>query len=511
VVTVSSRKVALYAALSYGRLPLGPMPSPFRRPPEPRAALTRSWVVVLLPAAVALAWGLYRIGRPSLWRDEAVSLEMARRPLGDTFRTLGNIDLVHGLYYLLMHPVITVLGSSGTALRLPSALAGVAVAALTALLGLRLAGPWAGVIAGILTATAFPVLSRYTQEGRSYALVTAVALLATWLFVRALDRGGWRDFAFYGLSVALLGYLHLFALFLVTAHAVTVWTVRGDRARAGRWAAATGGALLAVLPLAVAAMGQSGQVGWLSRPAPADYWDFLVQVTGGRWAVVPVLAGLAAAVIMARSPAGEVGLVRLALPWLVVPPVLLLGISEVHPFYMFRYLLYCIPAMALLVAGGVVRLPVPVALVVALGLVLLAVPGQIDIRKPDARADDLRRLSAIIGARKRPGDAVVFRVPNRRVIVYAYPHGFAGLNDVALLRTPRQAANLWGSEVDPATFAERLKAVRRIWYISNTSTVASAYGGLSTAKQDLIQRSTAFRSAGHWRVKGSGIYLYVRQ
>ena len=41
-----------------------------------------------------------------------------------------------------------------------------------------------------------------------------------------------------------------------------------------------------------------------------------------------------------------------ALPWLVAPPTLLLVISQIRPLYDFRYVLFCLPAVALLAADG---------------------------------------------------------------------------------------------------------------------------------------------------------------
>lgn len=56
---------------------------------------------------------------------------------------LGQVDVVHGLYYLLMHGLFEVFGPGTTTLRLPSVPA-MAVAACVMVIGRRLAGTWAG-------------------------------------------------------------------------------------------------------------------------------------------------------------------------------------------------------------------------------------------------------------------------------------------------------------------------------------------------------------------------------
>ncbi|HTI34465.1 MAG TPA: hypothetical protein VL422_12355, partial [Miltoncostaea sp.] len=80
----------------------------------------------LVPVALSLAlglWGLTRGG--SMWRDEAVTYDMARRSLPDLWATLGHADAVHGLYYLLMHGLFALSGGADPllVLRLPSLLA----------------------------------------------------------------------------------------------------------------------------------------------------------------------------------------------------------------------------------------------------------------------------------------------------------------------------------------------------------------------------------------------------
>src|SRR5260221_9536200 len=61
-----------------------------------------------------------------------------------------------------------------------------------------------------------------------------------------------------------------------------------------------------------------------------------------------------------RRAAWPVRLAEISLPWLIVPPLVLLVASTVQPVYTSRYILICIPALALI--GGAARgshTPVP--------------------------------------------------------------------------------------------------------------------------------------------------------
>ncbi|MCM0678632.1 glycosyltransferase family 39 protein, partial [Micromonospora phytophila] len=181
----------------------------------------RGWWVWVAPALATLAVGLFGLGHAQPWRDELATWSAATRPVGDLIRLTGTVDAATGPYYLLLHGWVTIFGDSATALRLPSALAMATAAGLTAVLGRRLLGARAGLLAGLLLAV-LPGTSRYAQEARPYALASSLAVLAALLLVRALDRPTWPRWAGYAAAVAGLGLAHLLALTLLAAHAVVV-------------------------------------------------------------------------------------------------------------------------------------------------------------------------------------------------------------------------------------------------------------------------------------------------
>jgi len=77
----------------------------------------------LIPGIVLLLADGYGLGRLSLWRDEAYTLDAIQRPLLQIFAMARHIDAVITPYHLLMHAWIAAAGTSATALRLPSVLA----------------------------------------------------------------------------------------------------------------------------------------------------------------------------------------------------------------------------------------------------------------------------------------------------------------------------------------------------------------------------------------------------
>lgn len=391
-----------------------------------------------IPAVVAALVGAWGITVPSLWRDESVSGMVALLPLDRMRALLGDLDAVHGLYYLLLRPFVAIGVPSELALRLPSLIAFVAAAYGVAVIGDRLAGQPAGLFCGLVYAL-LPIASRYAQEARSYALVSAAAVLATWLLVELLDRErpSWWWYAGYAASLALLGWLHLYALLLVPAHAVAAWRILP------RWLAAVAAAGVALLPLVLVAAGQREvQVWWLKPPGLTDLAAFPVEVAGGAAAAVLVL-GLA--LYGARRGA-------LIAAWAFLPVAASFAISQVEPIYHARYVLFVVPGIALAAGIGLADLARRTRLATAglAGLAVLAVLAygtQAEIRRTDSRPDDLRTLATTLDAELRPGDAVLF-VPQRYRLftgIYGEPYGRL---------------------VDVTAKDQRLQGYRRVWLVS---------------------------------------------
>ena len=450
----------------------------------------------LLTALVAFAVSCWGLTSPSFWRDEAVTADLTRRSVPQLLRVLHEIDAVHGCYYLVMWPFTTVFGVSELTLRLPSALAAAATAGLTTALGRRIGSLRLGLTAGLLVAVS-PFLSRYAQEARQYTLVAALAVLSTLLLVRASDRRGW---AWYALSVVLLGYLHLFALLILPAHVIA----RRDALRP--WAAATGAALLPVAALAAFASTQRYQVSWI-EPITGKGMLKLAQALGwGPYLLVPAVLLIALALWRYR-PASP--LIRTALPWLLLPPGLLVGVSLVSPYYVQRYLLFCVPAAALLIAAGLETLPWRIAVPLVAVAAAATVPLHLDLRRQNARVDDLRALAEIITEHKRKGDAVVFTDQRLRPVLSVYPSAYRGLDDVLRTSTPVASGDLKGREVSRARYAEALAADDRVWLIHNWVPFLPGSDWTAGAKKRVL-REAGFERAARWRYKGGEVLLYQR-
>lgn len=432
--------------------------------PDPRGQLAR--LVWVAPALLTLAITSAGLNRAQPWRDELATWSAATRPLGDLVRLAGTIDATSGPYYLLMHGWLTFFGDSVTALRAPAVLAMSGAAGLTAVLGERLLGARAGLLAGLLFAV-LPGTSRYGQEARPYAFATFLAVLATVLLVGALRRPGWARWAGYAAVVAALGLAHLIALALLTGHAVAVllaWR-SGRDPRLWRWPLALLPVVLVLAPLVLVARDQrSRQLDWVD---PARLSD-LAALPGG-----VMQSGVVGGLVLGLAALGTAGLGRRGLllgSCALLPVLLVFAAGVLVPLWVPRYLVFTVPFVCLLAGAMLALVPSPSALALVVLAALLGLPEQNALRRthewPRSAAVDYRAAARIIGANQRPGDAIVYHPRTGWLfldLATAYHLRSDPPRDVLLVHDQVQRADLWASECDRP--AQCLAGVDRVWLL----------------------------------------------
>ncbi|MEV1285671.1 glycosyltransferase family 39 protein [Micromonospora sp. NPDC049679] len=485
------------------------------RPPTPRrstaAHLARRLgrTVWLWPALLTLLVTAFRADDAELWRDELATWSAASRPADELLRLVGNIDAVSAPYYLFMHGWTALFGDSIVALRAPGILCMTAAAALTARLGARLFGNRVALIAGLLFAV-LPTTSRYAQEARSYAFATLLAVVATLLLVRALDRPSWRRWLGYGAAVTALGLAHLVAVTLVAGHAVAVllvWRRNADR-RVLRWVPAVTTAGLALTPLLVLGVTQQGQqLEWVSR----SRLSALPDLPGGIFqsaAVGGMVLGLAALGWALRNRwAHLLGMSAL------LPTALLFLAGMAMQIFVPRYLVFTVPMICLLAAAALATIQLRAAMLIVLAVCVFGAPAQAGLRRthewPRSAPREYSAAARIIGAHQRPGDTIVYGSRTGWAFLdtaVAYHLGDDRPRDVLATRSQTQRASLWASEC--AEPARCLAGADRVWVL----TVGDRRDPLQgMARPKLTALRDAFTVDRVWPVPGLTVALLTRR
>ncbi|MFD5782800.1 hypothetical protein [Streptomyces sp. NPDC126933] len=429
---------------------------------------------------------------------------------------LRDADAVHGFYYLCMHFLFSAWEGGLVTLRLPSVVATALTAGLVGIIALRLtARPAAGLLSGLAFAVT-PEVQMYAQEGRSYAMVSALVAVSTYLFVTLLDRVSKIRWLVYALAVLAASLLHEFAVLTLLAHGITFFRSQPPYANRRYFAISVGGVLVCLLPLVLFSVGQSGQVSWIGRPGLREWFEI-----GG-----VALVALLCAVYLSRS-GRSAAVPALALPLAVVPTAVLLMAAVYEHMYVDRYVLYANIGFALVIGTALVfladhakhlpfaRSPKAQSLSQSLSVIVLAVafaaailPVSVHMRTPDSRKDNVTAIAAGVEEMSEQGDSILFAPARRREWMLSYPDQFAGLADVALKDNPSASGTLQGIELSAPAIRQRLARVERIIVLSDPKSQPLDATAQEAVKREVLERD--FVECRREEFKGGQATLYAR-
>jgi mannosyltransferase len=186
--------------------------------PAQRASALSPWWPLVAITVLAAVLRLATLGSQSFWYDEAFTpVHVLRAGLGATLHNVVHTENTPPLWYVLEWGVSRVLGTGVVALRLLSALAGIATVPVAWAIGCEFQGPptrRAAIVTAALVASS-PLLVWYSQEARAYGLFVLTASLALLCFLRALHEPSTRRLGAFALTASLALLTHYFAVFLL--------------------------------------------------------------------------------------------------------------------------------------------------------------------------------------------------------------------------------------------------------------------------------------------------------
>ncbi|MFD8532635.1 glycosyltransferase family 39 protein [Streptosporangium canum] len=454
-----------------------------------------------LAATIVAVAGSSRVSQSS---DELATLSAARRSAAGLWELAQHVDGHFLPYYAFMH-LWAGFGQAEWWLRLPSAVATGAAAALIAGLGRRLHSPSAGVTAAAVYVF-LPSVSHHGQNVRPYAFAAAAAVLAAWALHRAIEEPGRRGGRWgYAAAVALLGCTQVFALLVLAAHVLAL-------ALYGR------GALARMLPAlavgcvpgavwAVVGFTERHAIRWIDMPGPAVVLA-LPRTVGGTVPAGCVLLALASAALLLLRRDRAHGLwTTLLAGWALLPPVLLFALSHLlSPVYVDRYLFATVPAYALLAGLALASMPRLLAVLALTTALTAGLPGQLAVRREDGHRENFPRAVRIISADARPGDAIMYNGSWLRTGMLYY--GGRSLPDDVLLTgaRPRPDSFDYPERTDVTAV---LDGRERVWVLWRGNRGSASSG--SDRPGALVRAGfTRDRSWQVGRAPGMTVALYIR-
>ncbi len=167
------------------------------------------FAVLLLAAALRL----HHIDFHGIWPDELASLHYATAPV-EQILFGPDFDYHPPLYYLFLHFWLDVFPAGELSIRLPSAVFGVLSVFMAYLLGARVYGPFAGLVAATILALS-PWHLVYAHLARMYTPLLFFSLCSTYFLYRILETPRRLDVVLYVLTTILALYTQNMAVFMV--------------------------------------------------------------------------------------------------------------------------------------------------------------------------------------------------------------------------------------------------------------------------------------------------------
>lgn len=438
----------------------------------------------LIVGLLAIAVSLGGSARPSFWYDEAATISAAySRSLDQLWRMLGNVDAVHGLYYLLMHGWFQVFPPTEFWSRAPSALAVGGAAAGLVVLGRQFSSRTVAVAAGVFCA----ILPRSTWAGieaRPYALSMMAAVWLTVLLVHAARRDSGRVWLSYGLALAFSISLDAYLALLLAAHFAFIGVFLRTRTVLLRFAVTSAVSVGALAPFLLTVVGQAHQISWIAPIGRRTLEDVVVQQYFER---SPPFALLSALVLVAAIALWATGSARLAqrdrqllvlgVAWLAIPTAsIVLYSALVHPIYTPRYLSFTAPGLASILAvcaAAVAAKPRRTALLVTL-FALAAAPNYVlaQRNKYAKYGMDYSQVADLITAKASPGDCllvndtVTFMPAPMRPLLAARPDAYRKLIDLTLWQRATDRNDVFDTNLIPDVVANPLSHCGVVWIIT---------------------------------------------
>jgi len=447
-------------------------------------------ILIGLAGAVARFW---QLGAKSFWLDEAVTYDVAARPLAALIRTAAGYDAHPPLFSVLAHPFILLVGNE-TGLRFLPALCSlllmVAVYAAARRAEKDPARPqnsppspfvfWTVLLCSL---SAFQVF--FAQEGRLYTLFGLLALALFLLVQRFLEPENRKDGKLLAAAAAVSAagiYTHLYFFFVIAASVVAVAAAADAPRKKRRWALSQAAALVLFVPWIPALVARAG----LATPAgPVTGFslffafnqlsigytvvDLPTVLLSSFFCVLPVAAVIAAlfagrssrlSALLAPPPETEQRQFLLPLAIFLLLPLCAVVLMPLRvQEFEAKHLFFLSPFFLLLSAYGLGRIKKQAAAVfIGAGILFFNVFSLATYFSPEFRKENWRQAAAYVKTRAQTGDALIFS-PDYAAFPFVRYEG-SGI--------PVITGGPAGLDLGPAVAA----GTRRIWLVENFSPVA---------------------------------------
>jgi len=389
------------------------------------AIRNNNYFVITLVVILASILMLLYLGKKSLWQDEALSVTLAKQNW-ETFWLVISKKTNMGLYHLMLYWWVKI-GQSEFIVRSLSVIFALATVPMAYALGTGMCGSRAWIMAAqLLTENAFFI--RYAQEARSYSLVLLLVTLSSYFFVISIERPSRRSWIGYVICSILAVYSHLFAVFVLLTHGVSLVFLRRRDVQWRSLVISVAAIIFMTLPLSIKLSikvlgGEKLGLSWISQPNSFSLLRVFYHLAGGGLLLLLgyFFLGLNALILAIRTfvkfkRSLESWHYFFILTWLFVPIILSFSYSFYKPILWPRYLIICLPPLILSASVGLSNLQDRSRKIFVASLIIMLIlsgSGLINwyTGYDKEGGEDWRQATSYVLSRVQTGDTIFFEPP----------------------------------------------------------------------------------------------------
>jgi uncharacterized membrane protein len=441
-------------------------------------------------------------------------------------------------YFLLLRLWLN-LGDGEVVLRAFSVATGVATVPLVYILGKRLFDARTGLVAALLLAlNTFNI--QYSEEVRAYSLLTLLVGVSAFFWVGAVQRSSWKSWSGYTVSVILAFFTHFFAAIVPVAFTLSLlffpW-------RQIPWKGLISSSVVIGLVLGMPAflLRVSGLLGFndlnvlpgVRQVSSERLLDLarLLSGGGGDLLLVCFLIPLAVSLVVAIRTWLSLGRsfeswkYSFLIMFFLVPLFVSLAISIwVHPILNYRYVIFCLIPLVVLVASGIMRLGFPSDLrnptytgsnAMSIGILFALVAlnsAAVYSYHRDFQREDWRGATSLVVSNWQADDRILFFIPRTARFFYYYTHQSGAQQSRIRLLAPAREWNrfVYRSETAPdrEAIAEFLPDhPSRVWLVLARDGRSARQG---TRDEIIAALDTTYPYSESWELPKIRVFLFSR-
>jgi mannosyltransferase len=330
----------------------------------------KKFIIIILIIAFLLR--IYKLGYESYWLDEAISVLWVQQ---DFFVGLQMViqDVHQPLYYILLWFWSKLFGYTEIATRMLSVLIDLGSIFLFYKLG-KIFLPSRAIIFATFFFSLSPYLIKYSQEARMYSLVVFFCLLSTLTYLNLLKKFDMKNSLFYILSSLALLYTHVFGLLILFVH--FLYLLIKKRNLLVKYLAIGSTLFVLYLPGVFIMLFQTAGLEnyWIEKPTLISLLYVLWNLAGYDFLFLSSFAIIIYSLLFRKTKPN-----LLIYLWFFLPIAIVFLFSIfIKPFFQARYLIFCVPALYLIITSSVYNIKLPLRKFLVYGLIFLSLVSVIN-------------------------------------------------------------------------------------------------------------------------------------